>query len=94
MQVFRCLCLRDELQYSLAADQEQYRASAMSRWVTDLFALVFGSTLRSLQLLQASKLSVLATETAETFSADLKAIVEATPEEFEQELAHQSHGGV
>jgi len=92
-QVFRCLTLREELQYSLPTDQELYRARAMSRWDTPLFALVFGSTLRSLQLLQTSKLSFLRTDNAETFNADLRAIAEATAEEFEQELAYQSHGG-
>jgi hypothetical protein len=92
-QVFRCLTLREELQYSLATDAEPYQARAMSRWDTPLFALVFGSTLRSLQLLQTSKLSFYRDDKAQSFHADLKAIAEATPEEFERSLAFDSHGG-
>ena len=92
-QVFRCLTLREELQYSLATDEEQYQAGPMSRWDTPLFSLVFGSTLRSLQLLQSSKLTFYRGNNAESFSADLKAIAEATPEDFERSLAFETHGG-
>mgnify|MGYP002809838133 CR=1 FL=1 len=92
-QIFQCLTLREELQYALPNDEKPYTARPMSRWDTPLFVMQFASTLRSLQLLQTSKLSFLRGNNAETFQADLKAIADATAEDFVRALSFENHGG-
>ena len=92
--MFQRLVDREELQYSLPTDAQPYKASVMSRWDNNLMTLLFGSTLRSLRMLRASKLSFLRTKGAEeTFKAELHAIMEATVEDFERAFAYQRHGG-
>ena len=75
---------REELEYSLPSDERTYKACPMSRWDNNLINLLFGSSLRSLRMLRAAKLSFLATKGAEeTFKTDLQAILDASVEDFE-----------
>ena len=85
---------REELEYSLPTDERPYKACPMSRWDNNLINLLFGSSLRSLRMLRAAKLSFLASKGAEeTFKTDLQAILDASVEDFENAFAYQRHGG-
>ena len=93
-EVFECLKRREELQYSLPTDAQPCKAGPMSRWDSAPMSLLFGSTLRSLRMLRASKLSILRTQNAwETFKQDFQAIAECTAEEFQRAFKYETHGG-
>ncbi len=93
-EVFECLKRREGLQYSLPTDAQPYKAGPMSRWDSAPMSLLFGSTLRSLRMLRASKLSILRTQNAwETFKQDFQAIAECTAEEFQRAFKYETHGG-
>ena len=87
-QVFRYLLEREELEYALASDVTPYQARPMSRWDCPEFVMLFASTLRSLKLLRAAKLSFLDGDKSKAFRADLKAIAESKAEDFEKVLEH------
>ena len=87
-QVFRYLLEREELEYALASDATPYRARPMSRWDCSEFVMLFASTLRSLNLLRAAKLSFLDGEKSKAFRVDLKAIAESKAEDFEKVLEY------
>ena len=56
--IFDSFLAREELEYTLSPDAEQYVAPVMSRWDNLQLVMVFASTLRSLRMLQATKLSM------------------------------------
>ena len=56
-------------------------------------SMIFASTLRSLLLLQASKLSVFTGPHAASFHKDLKIIAESKVEDFESALTHAQRQG-
>ena len=87
-QVFRYLLEREELEYALASDATPYQARPMSRWDCPEFVMLFASTLRSLKLLRAAKLSFLDGEKSKAFRVDLKAIAESKAEDFEKVLEY------
>ena len=70
--------MREELEYSLEADTEPYRAKAMCRWDKPKFAMVFASVLRSLRLLQSTKLAFGGRKCENTFKKDLRIVANAT----------------
>ena len=87
-QVFRYLLEREELEYSVPGDAKPYTARPMSRWDSPEFVMLFASTLRSLNLLRAAKLSFLDGDKARAFRADLQIIAGAKAEDFEKVLEH------
>ena len=92
-QIFSALLLREELEYHLDSDAARYHASPMSRWDSPSMVMVFASTLRSLRLLRQTKLNFFSGGNAEKFHQDLRAIAEATAEDFEQVLQLDSSIG-
>ena len=83
-QLFSYLMVREELEYSLQDDTEPYRAKAMCRWDKPKFAMVFASVLRSLQLLQSTKMAFGGRKCETTFKKDLSIIAKATAADFER----------
>ena len=79
--------VREELEYSLHDDAVPYAAKAMNRWDRPKFAMVFASVLRSLQLLQTTKLAFGGGKKETTFKKDLNIIAKATAADFEQARA-------
>ncbi len=61
----------------------------MSRWDRPVMVMVFASTLRSLHMLQVTKLSSLRADSAKTSHEDPKAVAEAKPEDFERGLSFE-----
>ena len=82
-QVFSYLMMRQELEYSLEDDEEPYHAKAMCRWDKPKFAMVFASVLRSLRLLQSTKMAFGGRKCETTFKKDLSIIAKASAEDFE-----------
>ena len=76
--------VREELEYSLQDDTEPYRAKAMCRWDKPKFAMVFASVLRSLRLLQSTKMAFGGQKYESTFKKDLNIIVKASAADFER----------
>ena len=87
-EVFRYLLEREELEYAVPGDATRYEARPMSRWDSPEFVMLFASTLRSLKLLRAAKLSFLDGDRAKSFRADLQALAAAKAEDFEEILEH------
>ena len=87
-QVFRYLLEREELEYVVPGDATPYKARPVSRWDSSEFVMLFASTVRSLNLLRAAKLSFLDGDTAKSFRADLQAIAQAKAEDFGKVLGH------
>ena len=73
--LFSYLPVREELEYALDSDIEPYRAKAMSRWDRPKFAMVFASILRSIALLQSTKLALGGVKHETTFKKDLSIIL-------------------
>ena len=86
-QVFAYLPVREELEYSLASDAAPYRAKAMCRWDRPKFAMVFASVLRSLRLLQSTKMAFGGAKFETTFKKDLRIIANASAQDFERARA-------
>ena len=86
-QIFSYLPVREELEYALDSDVEPYRAKAMCRWDRPKFAMVFGSILRSLRLLQSTKMALGGAKHETTFKKDLSIIAKASAEDFERARA-------
>ena len=83
-QVLSYLMLREELEYALEDDEEPYRAKAMCRWDKPKFAMVFASVLRSLRLLQSTKMAFGGRRCETTFKKDLGIIAKASAADFER----------
>ena len=90
---FATLAVREELEYTLDSDAVPYKARQMSRFDTPEFMMIFASTLRSMHMLQSSKLSILNGNLAHTFWADLKTIAECRVDDFERVLSQQQRQG-
>ena len=86
-QIFSYLMLREELEYALEDDEEPYRAKAMCRWDKPKFAMVFASVLRSLRLLQSTKMAFGGHRCGTTFKKDLGIIAKASAADFERARA-------
>ena len=85
--VFSYLMIREELEYSLEDDEEPYCAKAMCRWDKPKFAMVFASVLRSLRLLQSTKMAFGGQKFETTFRKDLGIIAKASAADFERARA-------
>ena len=84
---FSYLPVREELESSLDSDVVPYRAKAMCRWDRPKFAMVFASILRSLLLLQSTKMAFGGAKYETTFKKDLNIIAKASAEDFERARA-------
>ena len=99
--LFQYLLEREELEYSLETDTQVYKARATSRWDTPEFVMIFASTLRSLNMLRASKFAIFGPskdkqvreKALARFKQDLDAIAKAKSEDFERALAYDKHKG-
>ena len=90
---FATLAVREELEYTLDSDAVPYKARQMSRFDTPEFMMIFASTLRSMHMLQSSRLSILNGNLAHTFWADLKTIAECKVDDFERVFSQQQWQG-
>ena len=68
----------EEMQYSLPSDAEPYVAASRNRFGSPEIIAVLGDVVRRLKLLKGTKAAV----GRKGFSADLRAIAEATSEDF------------
>ena len=83
--LFRYLMNREELEYHLGSDVEdygkKYKANADSRFNTPEFAALCADAVRKLQVLQSTK--VFWAKTGHTFCKDMKIIAKTTDKDFE-----------
>ena len=77
-QVARRLINLEEHEYSLASDQEPYKAARQSRFNNPEIIAVLGDVLRRLRLLKGTRAAI----GRKGFSADLRTIASATAEDF------------
>ena len=79
-QVARRLINLEEHEYSLASDQEPYKAARQSRFNNPEIIAVLGDMIRRLRLLKGTRAAI----GRKGFSADLRAIASASAEDFMQ----------
>ena len=77
-QVARRLLNLEEHEYSLASDQEPYKAARQSRFNNPEIIAVLGDVIRRLRLIKGTRAAI----GRKGFSVDLRAIANATSEEF------------
>ena len=77
-EVFRTLQNREELQYTLPTDTEEYVAQKRSRFDTPEFVALFADVLRRMNTLQSMKTAF----DREGFQKDMKLIAHVTSEQF------------
>ena len=79
--------MREELEYSLDDDEEPYRAKAICRWDKPKSAMVFASALRSLRVLQSTRMAFGGKMGKSQFKKDLNTIAKASAVDFERARA-------
>ena len=83
--LFKYLMNREELEYHLATDMEnygkRYKANLDSRWNTPEFGALAADAVRKLQVLQSTK--VFWAKNGASFSRDMKILAKTTDKDFE-----------
>ena len=85
-QVFDALPSREELEYSMPDDTEQYKADSRSRFDTPEFYGIFASFLRKLRLFQSTKAAI----SREGFQKDMKLIASISSDDIVEAALHES----
>jgi hypothetical protein len=81
-EIFSALPDREELEYTLSSDERPYAARAKSRFDTPEIIIVFGDTLRRLELFQSAR----AVMKRHGFQANVKLVCNATSEDCMKEI--------
>ena len=85
-QIFDAMPSREELEYSMPEDAEQYKADSRSRFGTPEFYAIFACSLRTLRLFESTK----AASSRGSFQKDMKRIASISSEDILEAALHES----